>query len=136
MLTHAYLPLDVSAMMVVLPGATPVTTPAEDTLATLALPVIQTMLSVLSSGVFTADSLTVSRTFSVAWFGETDTAVAGAHTVTTQVAVLPLGVCAWIVALPARSAVILPFFTATTEGSLLLHVIGAPVLNGHWYATS
>ena len=110
----AVLPFAVVTVMVAVPAPTAVILPFS-AVATFASEVLQVrVLSVVSSGATVAIKVSLSplRRVSVPLFSVTPEA--RTVTVTSHVAVLPLAVVTVIVAVPAPTAVILPFVTVAT----------------------
>jgi hypothetical protein len=123
------LPSAVVTVIVADPVATPVTTPAELTVATELLDVVQlTVLTVALEGATVAVKLVVAPTFTVAEVGLTVTPVTAiAFTVMADVAVkLPSAVVTVIVAEPVATPVTTP--AVLTEATALFEVVHVTAL--------
>lgn len=107
------IPLLVCAVMVAVPGATAVTTPACDTVATVAAEVVHVSAGVgvmmtAAASRTVGVSVCVAPTFSVVASGASVTLVGTAATTTVAVPTIPFDVVAVIVALPDATAVTTP----------------------------
>ena len=110
----AVFPFAVVTVIVAVPAPTAVTVPFA-TVATFALDVFQVkVLSIVSAGTTVAFNVSLLPLISDRLFLFNDTPDARTLTVTSQVAVFPFAVVTVIVAVPAPTAVTVPFATVAT----------------------